>query len=99
MNQNYQDTMAMIRKFGKPDLFVTMTCNPKWPEILDNLEAHQSGENRPDLVAWVFKIKLTSLLDDISKCDFLGKAIAKMHVIEFQKHGLPHTHILIILAS
>src|ERR1043165_2102708 len=29
----------------------------------------------------------------------LGKVIANVHVIEFQKRGLPHAHILIILAS
>ena len=27
--QNYQDAMAMIAKLGKPDLFLTFTCNPK----------------------------------------------------------------------
>jgi hypothetical protein len=33
MNQLYQDAMGLIRKFGKPDLFITFTCNPFWPEI------------------------------------------------------------------
>ncbi len=28
MNQLYQDSMALVKKFGKPDLFITMTCNP-----------------------------------------------------------------------
>ncbi len=28
MQQNYQDAMVIVRKFGKPDLFITMTCNP-----------------------------------------------------------------------
>jgi len=28
MNQLYQDSMALVRKFGKPNLFITMTCNP-----------------------------------------------------------------------
>jgi hypothetical protein len=27
MVQNYQDAMAKVRKFGKPDLFITFTCN------------------------------------------------------------------------
>lgn len=27
MVQNYQDAMAIVRKFGKPDLFITFTCN------------------------------------------------------------------------
>jgi len=30
MLQNYQDLMVIISKFSKPDLFITMTCNPKW---------------------------------------------------------------------
>jgi ATP-dependent DNA helicase PIF1 len=25
--------MALVRKFGKPDLFITMTSNPNWEEI------------------------------------------------------------------
>jgi hypothetical protein len=33
MMQNYQDAMAIVSKFGKPDLFIIMTCNPKWREI------------------------------------------------------------------
>lgn len=33
MHQLYQDAMGLIRKFGKPDLFITMTCNSNWPEI------------------------------------------------------------------
>jgi len=35
--QNYQDAMAIIAKLGRPDLFVTFTCNPKWHEISENL--------------------------------------------------------------
>jgi len=26
---NYQDAMAIVSKFCKPDFFITMTCNPK----------------------------------------------------------------------
>ena len=33
MHQKYQDAMAIVRKFGKPDFFVTFTCNPNWKEI------------------------------------------------------------------
>mgnify|MGYP001088332089 CR=1 FL=1 len=28
---------------------------------------------------------------------FFGKVVARVHVIEFQKRGLPHAHILLIL--
>ena len=33
MMQNYLDAMAMCKWYGYPDLFITFTCNPKWPEI------------------------------------------------------------------
>lgn len=33
MHQLYQDAMSIVRQFGKPDLFITFTCNPNWPEI------------------------------------------------------------------
>lgn len=99
MAQNYQDAMAIVRKYGKPDLFITMICNPKWIEIQSNLEQWQSAEFRPDLVARVFKLKLQELLEDIFKNKIFGKPVAKVHVIEFQKRGLPHAHILLILSN
>ena len=62
MQQNYQDAMAIVRKYGKPDLYVTFTCNPKWKEIVDNLLPGQTAADRPDLVARVFKLYLDELL-------------------------------------
>lgn len=47
MQQNYQNAMAIVRKFGKPDLFITFTCNTRWPEISENVSAWQQTENRP----------------------------------------------------
>jgi hypothetical protein len=96
MGQLYQDAMARVRKFGKPDLFVTFTCNPKWKEITDALLSRQTAKDRPDLVTRVFNLKLDALLKDI-KDGVLGNVIAKIWVIEFQKRGLPHAHILLIL--
>ncbi|GBM96057.1 hypothetical protein AVEN_111450-1 [Araneus ventricosus] len=52
MQQNYQDAMAMVRKFGRPDLFVTFTCNPSWPEILNAMQGRERPENRPAIVGW-----------------------------------------------
>ncbi len=37
MQQRYQDAMAIILSTGKPDLFITFTSNPRWPEIEENL--------------------------------------------------------------
>jgi hypothetical protein len=96
MGQLYQNAMARVRKFGKPNLFVTFTCNPKWKEITDALLLGQIAKDRPELVTRVFNLKLDALLKDI-KDSVLGNVIAKIWVIEFQKRGLPHAHILLIL--
>jgi hypothetical protein len=88
--------MARVRKFGKPDLFVTFTCNPKWKEITDAIFSGQTAKDRPKLITCVFNLKLDALLKDI-KDGVLGNVIAKIWVIEFQKRGLPHAHILFIL--
>ena len=53
MREKYHDAMAIVVRFGKPDLFITMTCNPNWPEIHDNLLPGQQACDRPDLVARV----------------------------------------------
>lgn len=97
MMQNYQDAMAIVRKYGKPDLFITMTCNPNWREIKNNLLPNQAAHDRPDLCARVFHLKKNHLLTLIKKKNFFGKAIAHVHVVEFQKRGLPHAHILVTL--
>jgi hypothetical protein len=47
----------------------------------------------------VFKIKLKELINDIHKKHILGHTITKIYVIEFQKRGLPHAHILIFFAE
>jgi len=96
MGHLYQDAMARVCKFGKLDLFVTFTCNPKWKEITDALLLGHIAKDRPKLVTCVFNLKLDTFLRDI-KDGVLGNVIAKIWVIEFQKRGLPHAHILLIL--
>eukprot|EP00794_Sanderia_malayensis_P021270 gene21270-biopygen16304 len=41
IQQNYQDAMTIVRKHGKPDIFLTFTANPNWQDILDNLLPNQ----------------------------------------------------------
>jgi hypothetical protein len=47
----------------------------------------------------VFKIKQKELINDIHKKHILGRTIARISFIEFQKRGLPHAHIFIIFAE
>jgi hypothetical protein len=58
MAQLYQDSMAIVRQYGKPDLFITMTCNPKWEEIVSALKPNEIAHDRLDLVTCVFVGKL-----------------------------------------
>nr|GEU95337.1 uncharacterized protein [Tanacetum cinerariifolium] len=84
---------------GKPDIFLTMTCNPKWPEILKALNLGQEASDWPDVVARVFRAKLEDLKDQLFKRHVLGVVGAYVYVVEFQKRGLPHVHFLLIMTS
>uniref|UniRef100_A0AC34QDY1 Helitron helicase-like domain-containing protein n=1 Tax=Panagrolaimus sp. JU765 TaxID=591449 RepID=A0AC34QDY1_9BILA len=99
MEQNYQDAMTMVRKYGKPDLFITMTCNPNWPEIKENLKPGQEVTDRPDIAVRVFKQKVDELVHLLNKGKIFGKVRAYVYTIEFQKRGLPHVHLLLTLES
>ncbi|XP_074377930.1 uncharacterized protein LOC141719449 [Apium graveolens] len=99
MNQYFKDSLAICRTIGHPSLFLTMTCNTQWPEIKQMMEYLPGVDvaNKPDMIARVFKLKLDQLLDLIKKKNYFGKCIRVMRVIEFQKRGLPHCHMLIWL--
>ena len=96
---NKQLQNAIGRYFHKPTLFLTMTCNPKWPEITDHLLPDQKAQDRPDIVARVFKRYKDQFVNDLVKGKIFGEVVGKLWVIEFQKRGLPHVHVLIILAN
>jgi len=55
MHKLFQDSMAIVRFFGKPDLFIMFTANPHWKEIT---EGGQSGTDHVDLITRVFNLKL-----------------------------------------
>ncbi|GAA0157577.1 hypothetical protein LIER_14817 [Lithospermum erythrorhizon] len=76
-----------------------MTCNPNWPEIKERLKPKEESQNRPDLLARVFKAKLRIMIDKIMSGEVFGKIASVVHVVEFQKRGLPHAHFLIILKA
>ena len=79
MLQQYQDAMAICRWAGTPDLFITMTCNPRWPEVDSHFSATTPGRtasDRPDILARVFKIRLDELIKDLRKKNHFGKTKA-----------------------
>ncbi|GJW41115.1 replication protein A 70 kDa DNA-binding subunit C-like protein [Tanacetum coccineum] len=98
VQSNYGLTIIEIDA-GCLDLFITFTLNPKWPEIAEMLAYFpgQKAHDRPEVGTRVFKLKLTELLDDLTKKHVFGQSEAVVYVIEFQKRGLPHVHILLWL--
>jgi hypothetical protein len=85
--QLYMDAMALPMKFGKPDFFITFTCNPRWLEIARSIPVHSHWRHHPDLVARVFMLKLRALLHDIVKDAVFGPVCAYVYRIEWQARG------------
>ncbi|XP_063941193.1 uncharacterized protein LOC135149410 [Daucus carota subsp. sativus] len=78
-----------------------MTTNPLWDEI-QKMMAFLPGcksENYPDIISRVFRLKLDQLTAVIKKKAYFGVCVGVMYVVEFQKRGLPHVHMLIWLDS
>ncbi|KAI9121211.1 hypothetical protein K1719_008244 [Acacia pycnantha] len=100
MIQAYQDAMTICRFAGYPDLFITFTCNPSWPEI-ERFCTRESltASNRADILSRIFRLKLKALMNVIKQKKLFGNVRAEVYTIEFQKRGLPHAHILIWLAE
>ncbi|KAG5054685.1 hypothetical protein JHK85_007195 [Glycine max] len=91
MDQLYFDGMAICSHVGFPNLFITLTGNPNWPEIYRVLAPlNLKATDRPDLISRVFRLKYEHMLSDLTKKHMLGKAVAYMHTIEFKKRGLPN---------
>ena len=77
MKNMYLDAMAICRRIGFPDLFITFTCNPKWPEVTRYLQPRKlAAEDRPEILCRLFKIKLKSLMTDLTDKQLLGKTVS-----------------------
>ncbi|XP_025831529.1 uncharacterized protein LOC112904787 [Agrilus planipennis] len=99
MHEYAQDAMSYVRHYGRPDLFVTFTCNPQWSEIKRELLHSQTPVDRHDITARVFKQKLKSLMNFFIKHRVYGQVRCWMYSVEWQNRGLPHAHILVWLVD
>ncbi|XP_071939243.1 uncharacterized protein [Coffea arabica] len=97
IRHQYLDAMALVQKYGKPYIFLTMTCNPMWKEIQDNLQFTEKPQDRPGLLSRVFRAKFEMLKSELLDKKIFGEVAACVYVIEFQKGGFPHAHLLLIL--
>ena len=96
----YHDAMSLPAHFGRPDIFLTMTCNPRWKEIIENIP--EGVDPNPmvhaDIVARVFYLKWMALMNDILVGQIFGAVLAFCWRIEWQFRGWPHVHCMLILA-
>ncbi|XP_077264817.1 uncharacterized protein LOC143898893 [Temnothorax americanus] len=97
MHERTQDAMTYVRYHGRPDLFITFTCNPKWKDITDALLPGQKTHDRHDIIARVFHLKVKKMMALLNKGSLFGKVCCYMYSVEWQKRGLPHIHILLWL--
>nr|GEY20419.1 hypothetical protein [Tanacetum cinerariifolium] len=98
MRQNYMDAMALCRWYGCPNLFITITCNPNWPEIARYMREHNlTSTDRPNVLSRVFKMKLDQLMKDVKELRLFGHVQAVVCTVEFLKRGIMYAHICLFL--
>lgn len=91
----YHNAMSLVRKYGRPGVFLTRTCNTNWLEIQEHLLPGQVAKDYPGVVTWVFYSKCEDLKTDVFQHHTLGKVVAHVHIIEFQSMVcLMHTSFL-----
>lgn len=73
MHEYTQDSMTYVKNYGRPDLFITFTCNPKWEEIKLSLFEGQSPSDRHDITARVFRQKIIKLIHSLTKGKIFGQ--------------------------
>jgi hypothetical protein len=109
----FLDAMCIAMHYGAPTYFLTFTSNPNWPEIKKSVakfgpfaysespdsekKVRQKVEECYHLVNRVCMLKFKAILDDLLKNEVFGKPLCYVAVVEFQKRGLPHMHLLLTI--
>jgi len=88
MDQLYFDGMAICSHVGFPNLFITLTCNPNWPEIRRLLSPlNLKPTDRPDIVSRIFRLRYEHMLSYLTNGQLLGKVVAcKLTIIFILKY-------------
>ncbi|XP_012837527.1 PREDICTED: uncharacterized protein LOC105958070, partial [Erythranthe guttata] len=74
MFNNFVDALQIYNWIGFPTLFITIACNPQWPEIQRVFkDTNLRSEDRPDILCRVFKMQLDSMMTEIKKGRMFGR--------------------------
>ena len=97
MAEKLQDTTCYVKEYGTPDIFATMTCDPKNPGISKFQHDGQQSSHVHDVTARWFNQQVATLMDALNKGDIFGEVQAYLYTVEWQKRGLPHIHLVVWL--
>ncbi|GJT77618.1 DNA helicase [Tanacetum coccineum] len=95
------DALAIFRKLGNPQFFITFTCNVNWPEIKRFMSEypHLTASDRANVVCRVFKQKIQALISFLIEECIFGNVTGVLYTVEFQKRELLHCHTLLWVDS
>ncbi|GJS36348.1 DNA helicase [Tanacetum coccineum] len=101
MYAHYLDALAICRKLGNLQFFITFTCNVNWPEIKRFMAQYPelTASDRADVVCRVFEQKIHSFVTFLKEERIFGNVARVLYTVEFQKRGLPHCHTLLWVDS
>jgi hypothetical protein len=91
-----KNALVLVSEFGCPHVFLTLACNPKWPEIVSQLLDGQTAFDHPDATVAVFKSRLNQMkMNKRNGKYFVGhEPTYTFHMIKDQYRGLPHAHLV-----
>ncbi|KAL6579130.1 hypothetical protein OROMI_009346 [Orobanche minor] len=80
MRRRYLNALALVSEYGRPDFFITMTCNPNWPEMRAGLLPGEEAQNRSDLVARAFRGRHEEFKNEILRQKIFGEVAAYLYI-------------------
>ncbi len=79
-----KNALVLVSEYDCPHVFLTLSCNPEWPEIQSQLINCQTAFDRPDITVPVFKSRLNKFKTNVRNGKYIEsrKVIYIIHVIE-----------------
>ncbi|GJT65827.1 DNA helicase [Tanacetum coccineum] len=86
MYAHYLDALAICRKLGNPQFFITFTCNVNWPEIKRYMADYPylTPSDRADVICRVFEQKIQALLAFLKTEKTFGDVTGESKIKEAQ---------------
>ena len=94
IKQYYQDLIVIIYKCSSLSPFITFTTNFNWDKITYKLLFSQTVINMPNLVIYIFYIKLNYFIYNLKRKQIFSQYHSYIQTIKYQKQGLFYLHLL-----